>query len=158
MTNYILTCDSPESVAQRVQERSVRHMDGCHRWAGSLDRYGYGRFKLLSAGIKRQTGAHRAAWLSMVGDIPEGLVIDHLCRTRSCVNTEHMELVTNEENGLRGVPGGRPPKPLSERVTCTKHARERGSFKMQANGYVKWCCKDCNTERVARWKSKNAVQ
>jgi hypothetical protein len=158
MTNYILTCDAPDSVAQRVRQRYIQDENGCHRWAGRVDRYGYGRFKMVCDGVKRETGAHRAAWLSMVGDIPQGLVIDHLCRTRSCVNPEHMELVTNEENVRRGIGVGRPPRPLGERATCAKHGPERGSFQTRKSGYVVWCCRDCIAERVARWKLKKAGQ
>lgn len=47
--------------------------------------------------------AHRIAWTLLRGDIPEKLVIDHLCRNRSCVNPWHMEPVTNQENIDRGL-------------------------------------------------------
>lgn len=47
--------------------------------------------------------AHRMSYEMFVGDIPEGLVIDHLCRNPACVNPDHLEVVTNKENILRGV-------------------------------------------------------
>jgi hypothetical protein len=46
--------------------------------------------------------AHRFAYELLVGPIPEGLVIDHLCRNRRCVNPAHLEPVTAEENWRRG--------------------------------------------------------
>lgn len=47
--------------------------------------------------------AHRASWELLVGPIPEGLQLDHLCRVRACVNPDHLEPVTQRENTLRGV-------------------------------------------------------
>ena len=41
----------------------------------------------------------------MVGPIPEGLVIDHLCRVRDCVNPAHLDVVTTGENTRRGLRG-----------------------------------------------------
>ena len=46
--------------------------------------------------------AHRWSYEHHVGPIPEGLTVDHLCRNTSCVNPEHMEVVTREENAYRG--------------------------------------------------------
>lgn len=46
--------------------------------------------------------AHRVAYELLVGPVPEGLVLDHLCRVKRCVNPDHLEPVTNRENILRG--------------------------------------------------------
>lgn len=61
------------------------------------DKDGYGR--IWHKG--RNTPAHRVAWEKANGPIPEGLVIDHLCRNPSCVNPDHMEVVTAAENRRR---------------------------------------------------------
>jgi hypothetical protein len=66
----------------------------CWQWNGSLVQSGYGRHG--------GTSAHRYAYELLVGPIPEGLHIDHLCRNRGCVNPGHMETVTIAENVLRG--------------------------------------------------------
>jgi hypothetical protein len=47
--------------------------------------------------------AHRVAYERAHGLLPKGLVIDHLCRNKACVNVEHLEAVTQRENQLRGV-------------------------------------------------------
>lgn len=79
---------------------------GCHLWTGSLaggterlGRYGYRTVGTKSAG-RRIVYAHREAWERKYGPIPPGMVIDHLCRVRNCVNVEHLRVVTQRENLL----------------------------------------------------------
>jgi hypothetical protein len=72
----------------------------CWNWTGALDN-GYGRFQGGPRGSKVHR-AHRLAYELLVGPIPEGLVLDHLCRNRRCVNPDHLEPVTNRINVLRG--------------------------------------------------------
>lgn len=71
----------------------------CWLWTGHLDRKGYGAIKTG----KKSTGAHRFSYSLNVGPIPDGLVIDHLCRVPACVNPAHLEPVTNAENIARGT-------------------------------------------------------
>lgn len=73
--------------------------EGCWEWGGVIHGGGYG---VISSGRNTQL-AHRWSYEHHVGEIPEGLVIDHLCRNRSCVNPAHLEPVTNEENLRRGA-------------------------------------------------------
>jgi hypothetical protein len=73
--------------------------DACWLWRASRERGGYGMFHL--DGKKRL--AHRVAYELAIGPVPEGLVLDHLCRTRDCVNPKHLEPVTFRENVLRGA-------------------------------------------------------
>jgi len=78
----------------------VEKTDTCWHWHGATHK-GYGRFYLSPT--QRSARAHRIAHELLIGPIPDGLVIDHLCRNRACVNPAHMELVTVGENNLRGV-------------------------------------------------------
>lgn len=85
-----------------VQERlmayiSVDPVTGCWLWQKRRDRDGYGRFKVDC----KVQGAHRVSYELFVGPIPDGLPLDHLCRTRHCVNPAHLEPVTVRENTLR---------------------------------------------------------
>ena len=77
----------------------VEKTDGCWQWKASFDSSGYGLLSVSGKSAK----AHRFAYELLVGPIPHGLVIDHLCRNRACVNPAHMEPVTNYENLRRGA-------------------------------------------------------
>lgn len=69
---------------------------GCWLWVGAMYvASGYGSFE--------SRRAHRWSYQTFVGPIPDGLVIDHKCRVRSCVNPDHLRVVTNAENVLAGV-------------------------------------------------------
>ena len=81
----------------RFWENVIQSGD-CWLWTAALDRYGYGRCR--HNGTQR---AHRVAYEQMVGPIPDGLVIDHLCRVRACVNPSHLDPVPNRINLLRGM-------------------------------------------------------
>jgi len=72
---------------------------GCWEWTGPRRGKGYGCFGV----DRRKVQAHRFAYEMLVGDIPEGLNLDHLCRNLICVNPRHLEPVTNRENILRGI-------------------------------------------------------
>lgn len=72
----------------------------CWLWTAHIAPTGYGTFWVAGDG-GTNVFAHRWAYLSAVGPIPEGLVIDHLCRVRNCVNPSHLEAVTQMENVRR---------------------------------------------------------
>lgn len=69
----------------------------CWPWKASLNQ-GYGQF-WLEGTTKR---AHRLAYEVLIGPIPAGLTLDHLCRNRACCNPTHLEPVTIGENVMRG--------------------------------------------------------
>ena len=85
----------------------VAKSDGCWMWTGAVATSGYGR---IGEGA-RTLQAHRVAYQLLVGPIPEGLHIDHLCRVRLCVRPDHLEPVTQAENNIRArlaLTGERP--------------------------------------------------
>ncbi|HZL17755.1 MAG TPA: HNH endonuclease signature motif containing protein [Polyangia bacterium] len=86
-----------------ADDLSPNGMSDCWLWGGYIDTAGYGRFRLNNP--RRQIGAHRQAYEMVIGPVPDGLVLDHLCRRTSCVNPAHLEPVTHRTNVLRGVAG-----------------------------------------------------
>lgn len=75
----------------------IRGADDCWLWTAAHHGDGYGLHRHLG----RTSRAHRVAYELTIGPIPEGLMLDHLCRVRDCVNPAHLEPVTNRENILR---------------------------------------------------------
>lgn len=76
--------------------------DGCWRWVGDRTSANYGRMRRRYRERQSPILAHRFAYTVLVGPIPTGLVIDHLCRNTLCVNPAHLEVVTQGENVRRG--------------------------------------------------------
>ena len=70
----------------------------CWEWTSALHPSGYGYF---TAKGRKSWRAHRYAWTLLVGEIATGMTLDHRCRNRRCVNPDHLEPVTSEENNLR---------------------------------------------------------
>jgi hypothetical protein len=72
--------------------------DGCWRWTASLNRGGYGQLGMGGHGV---VTAHRYVYQRLVGPVPAGHVLDHVCEVQSCVNPEHLEPVSHRENTAR---------------------------------------------------------
>jgi hypothetical protein len=87
-----------ERTRQVVLDR-VGTDDGCWPWLGSVAPSGYGQFSLR---VPRTTvQAHRAVYTILVGPIPDGLELDHVCVNKPCVRPSHLEPVTHAENQRR---------------------------------------------------------
>jgi hypothetical protein len=86
-------------IYERLALGAERHDTGCWLWIGALSPKGYGLVQYRG----RQRRAHRVSYEVNVGPIPHGLVLDHLCRVRRCINPDHLEAVTIQENLARGL-------------------------------------------------------
>lgn len=71
---------------------------GCWIWVGETSHKGYGMMNINN----RKVSAHKFSYEWHYGPRPEGLVHDHLCRVRCCVNPTHLRVITNKENVLIG--------------------------------------------------------
>ena len=121
--------------------RKVNKTDRCWEWIGTQNSYGYGRVDRLIDGKRRQLPAHRVAYELMVGPIPEGLVIDHLCRNKLCVRPDHLEPVTDGVNTLRAF-----VRPLY----CPKGHRYTGKKDVRGDRVCVECVSIKNAKRDRR--------
>lgn len=124
---------------ERVDRRGP---DDCWDWLGALGTSGYG--SLVRSGKLWQ--AHRWTYEELVGPIPEGLELDHLCRRRSCVNPRHLEPVVPRENKLRGVS---PVAANARKTHCIHgHPFDEQNTRVTKRGGRE--CKACERERNRR--------
>lgn len=84
------------SIADRIDATG-----DCWEWTGYIRPDGYPHTTMMVNGVQKQKLAHRVVYEMLVGDIPDGLDIDHLCRVRHCVKPDHLEPVTRSENMKR---------------------------------------------------------
>lgn len=84
----------------RIMAAVVIEPNGCYTWVRYRDKAGYGAiFYRLKKWL-----AHRIAYVILTGnELPEGLVADHLCRNRACINPAHLDWVPQRENYRRGM-------------------------------------------------------
>ena len=115
--------------------------NGCIIWLGSTNGRGYG--KLLGDSDKLRV-AHAVSYEYFVGEIPDGLMLDHLCRNRLCVNAAHLEPVTNQENAMRG--NQRLAGHNAEKINCPAgHSYSGANLIVDKQGWRK--CKACSNGR-----------
>lgn len=113
--------------------------DDCWLWTASLNGYGYGHLVHLGKSLQ----PHRVLYELLIGPIPEGLDLDHLCRVRSCVRPDHLEPVTRQVNIKRGSTGSKT------------HCRHGHSLADALIHHGRRECRECNRLRSARqrrWK------
>lgn len=117
----------------------VEKTDTCWNWTGASIRGGYG----MLLWRERRRLAHRISYEIAHGDpVPDGLTVDHLCRNPRCVNPDHLEVVTNRENVLRGA----GPTAINARKThCVNgHALEGDNLLQRSDGGRR--CRECQRE------------
>jgi hypothetical protein len=121
--------------------------NGCMLWTRSLTWDGYAQFK-----SRRYPGryAHRMAYELMVGPIPEGLQLDHLCKVRNCVTPDHLEPVTHAENTRRSD-AGKATGAMQRAKTHCPHGHE---YTPENTGVYKGrrYCKKCKLIRALAWQ------
>jgi HNH endonuclease len=134
--------------AERVW-RYVTVAEGCWLWTGCLSTAGYAKIGKGSRG-EGWIGAHRVVYEALVGPIPDGLVIDHLCRNRACVNPAHMEVVTQCENTLRGES---PMAQQKRRTHCPEgHAYTPDNTVVDKQG--KRRCRTCKVVYLRNYRAR----
>lgn len=120
----------------------------CEIFDGYINGQGYGQ---VYAGNGKSRNAHILAWEKVNGAIPKlkpRLVLDHLCRNRACVNVNHLDLVTDKVNTLRGIG---PTAINAKKTHCPKGHELSGENLLDYN-----CrrCRICQKEADERWYAK----
>jgi len=99
----------------------IEPYSGCWLWIGSWNKDGYAaHYVRESDGNVRNRPMHRVSYELFNGPIPQGLVIDHKCRVRCCINPAHLEPVTNRVNVLRGDCGKTHAERAAKRTHCER--------------------------------------
>jgi hypothetical protein len=133
------------SFAEYLWARIERKPSGCWEWTGTRMVYGHGRTWYRG---KRRL-AHRAVYELLVGPVPDGLVLDHLCRNPPCVNPAHVEPVTDRENILRGVG---PPAQNARKTHCHNgHPFDEANTITRPDGRE---CRECQREASRRYRRR----
>lgn len=150
-------------IAARLLSHSVAGPNGCIVWTGYTDNEGYGKITVHNRGRY----AHRIAHEELVGAVPKGMQLDHLCHTkdatcgggrtcmhRRCINPLHLEVVTARENSIRAN---------NSFVSINAHKTRCGSGHefTPENTYVRTNgtrrCVECQREWTRRYQAKRSA-
>lgn len=152
---YITPEDKLAHLLDRIALSTTSSYNGipCWEWKLAKDIDGYGQCKLFGKSNK----AHRLAY-AIYKELPEHLVIDHLCRNRACCNPDHLEAVTNVENIERGETGSKE----RSKTHCPKghEYNLENTFwekKPKEGKYGRKCIKCKNFNQNRRYSERKAI-
>lgn len=143
---------TPQEAERFRSKYTIAPNTGCWQWLGSLDRDGYGTFYLR----RKRRRAHRVAWFAMNGPIDPGLVVNHTCGNRACVNPQHLNAITATENALRDS------RSLSY-VNSQKEKCPRGhyydrAYPVRRTGRTQRACSRCEQAKKRRLRAKWSME
>lgn len=141
------------TVSDRISGKWNVTDSGCWEWTAARQPSGYGVLRVLGKTVR----AHRYVYESTFGPIEEGLELDHLCRNPPCVNPDHLEPVTHEENMRRGAAYWDRPKPSIDASTCPNgHEMTSGNTYVKPSGGAR--CKECGRDAWRRWNERRKLE
>ncbi len=145
-----------------VEKIKINPITHCWEWQGTKSHLGYGQFRAdgrrdIGNGRKGTLSSpHRFAYTALVGPIPEGKEIDHLCRNRACCNPDHLEAVTHQENAARGDAFGKKSgkwKPRPRPTHCKRgHEYTPENTHHLPSGSI--ACRACNRISCLSYQAK----
>lgn len=121
---------------RRRLTKKIERQGDCLVWTAYKSQLGYGYFSYK----KKLYLAHRFVYSHFKGDIPTGLVLDHICGNRACVRIEHLEPVTQMENVHRGK-----VKRRSQTHCANGHEWNVENVRIETTGYL--ACRLCDADR-----------
>jgi len=132
--------------------------DGCWNWTGRKNGAPgnvYGEYRTRINGKQKFFRAHRVAYALHCGPIPDGAVIDHLCRNQMCVNPAHLEPVTSQVNTARGVGvAAKAAQNWLKGLCGNGHELAKVGLHKQGTG---WTCAECGRIRVRKYKARKLL-
>ncbi len=130
----------------------VEKTQTCWYWIGATGPNGYGRF-----GLGGPTGyAHRISYEEANGTIPTGLVIDHICRVRCCVNPDHLRAVTQNDN--IHAPGSQCFSAINALKTHCPRGHEYTHANTRTNSGSRVCRACDRIKKANKWRERHAIQ
>lgn len=119
----------------------------CWLWTASINEGGYGRYCVSKVGRRSMLAyAHRHSWTIMVGEIPQGMQLDHLCKVRNCVNPDHLEVVAPKVNARRARGTGVHNKTKTHCPSGHEYNEENTIVQVRGT----WTMRSCRTCKLAK--------
>ena len=143
-----MNIQDPYRARDRLENLTVPEPNsGCLLWLGNIDRKGYGRIVI----DKKLLFAHRVAFTILgARNLSPGLVLDHKCRVRCCVNPQHLEEVPSKENSMRGIGACAQ----NAKKTHCKNGHPLTGENLGGNGLGGRRCMTCKRQKNKEWLAK----
>jgi hypothetical protein len=140
-------------VLERLVEKiRINDVTDCWEWTASKQAQGYAQISIKLLNGKHQPQlAHILTYEWLVGPVPDGMELDHLCRVRHCVNPFHLEPVPHLDNVLRGAA---PTAKWSLTNTCKRGHPLRGDNVYIQKGGLRSCI-ICRKDRLKEFRRRN---
>jgi hypothetical protein len=127
----------------------------CWQWRGTIAWNGYGRWACTEGGRHVQGNAHRRLYVHLHGDLNRKIDLDHLCRNRKCVNPEHLEPVSRQENARRGIGGTLARARQLAKTHCKfGHPLDETNTHVRKDTGARGCIK-CRSDRAKEFEARN---
>ena len=128
----------------------------CWVWIGAFNQDGYGRIDARIDARRKNLRAHRVVFEALVGPIPPGLTIDHLCRNRPCCNPDHLEPVPRGENTMRSPIGFAPLNAAKTHCVNGHGYTPENTYVYARPGHTMRDCRICRLATVRRYQQRRA--